>query len=42
MCQLPKEGMPSLNHCQCNPFFFSDLCALAQAVDGSRERVPGV
>lgn len=25
MCQLPKEGMPSLSHCQCNPF--SQTCA---------------
>lgn len=33
MCQLPKEGVPRLSHCQCNPFSFSDLCALAQAME---------
>lgn len=33
MCQLPKEGVPSLSHRQCNPFSFSDLCALAQTVE---------
>lgn len=33
MCQLPKEGVPSLSYCHCNPFSFSDLCALAQAVE---------